>query len=150
MSNVRSQSELTDILTPLIDVLKEKNIAEIEPVHVKDDEVNVRVSLVPTESNNIYYKNKLFPWDSSDLLDYHYIRDNKNDEYNRIYTIINDKLKLDGLKIIYISRWNPSTLSIRIKKTTGGSGGKKKRSIKRRKSTKKNRHIKRNRHTKRR
>jgi hypothetical protein len=146
--------QLTDKLTPLITVLRNKNIANIKPKDFEEDEV-ILISLDADESNIIFNTSKLFPKYSSKLLDYPYEKTDENNEYikflyNRIYTIINDELRLDGLKIIEVKRWNSSNLSIRIKKTTGGSGGKKKRSIKRRKSTKKNRHIKRNRHTKRR
>lgn len=139
-------------LQPVIDFLKEKKIADITPETLPDDKEPVLVSFDPDDPN-LANTMKLFYLGDSRLLGVHHDKDNQNPKYEEIYKIINDALlMLNGLKIIQISRYNNYTLSILMKRTgsVSGSGGKKKRYIKRRKSTKKKRHIRKKRHTKRR
>jgi hypothetical protein len=176
MSDLRSQflrsqfqfrSQLWGKLIPFIEVLRENNIANIEPIpdmtdeeveakraklgrHYRrpppqpDDEVKVLVTLNNKQSNEFDNgHNKLFLWNDSSLLGYHYKADGSHSNYKLIYKIINDELKLNGLKIIHIARYHSSpttTISILMKKTD--IAGKQKQSRKRRKSTKQKNYIK--------
>jgi hypothetical protein len=187
MSDLRSQflrsqfqfrSQLWGKLIPFIEVLREKDIANIKPipdmtdeeVEAKraklgryytrpppqpDDEVKVLVTLNIRQSNEFDNgHNKLFLWNESSLLGFHYILDRSHPNYKLIYKIINDELKLNGLKIIHIARYQSSpttTISILMKKTDmSGVAGKQKQSRKRRKSTKKKNYITKKNYTKKR
>lgn len=181
MSNSQLSEKLMSLLMSFIKVLKEKNIADIKPIpDMTDDEceankykngrfytcpppqpldeVKVLITLDDTQTDEFdeihHGHNKLFLWDDSNLLGFHHIKDASNPDYKLIYKIINNELKLNGLKIIQIARWrsSPTTeISILMKKTdTSGVGGKQKQSRKRRKSTKKKNYIKKKNYTKKR
>ena len=131
--NVRVESD--SHLTPLITVLRYKNIATQTPVKdtmreliykrknngrpPPDDELLVRITLTADELAKVKF-DKLFPFDSFVLLDENH--QSNSARYKRIYKEINSKLNLTGLSVFFISRYNYNTLSILMKKTSLGEG----------------------------